>query len=60
MTDTLGRSFSGSPAITIYPIPEIEMALPQTGYVGEAVSVTVAGADLDNLTAAWTITNDSC
>jgi hypothetical protein len=59
MTDTLGRSFSGSTAITIYPIPEIEMALPQTGYVGEAVSVTVAGADLDNLTAAWTITKDS-
>ena len=58
MTDTLGRSFSESAAITVYPIPEIELTLPQTGYAGEAVAVSVTGADLDNQAAAWTITKD--
>jgi hypothetical protein len=58
MTDALGRAFTQSAAITVYPIPEIEMALPQTGYVGEAVTASINGSDLNDLTAAWTITKD--
>jgi len=55
MTDELGRTFSQSKAITVYPIPEIQLALPQTAYVGEAAAAAVSGSDLENLTAAWTI-----
>lgn len=58
MTDALGRTFSYCDSITVYPIPEIELALPQTGYVGEAATVFVSGTDLDNLTAVWTISKD--
>ncbi len=58
MTDTLGRSFARSEAITIYPIPEIQLNLPQVGYVGEAASVSVSGSELDNLTASWSISKD--
>ncbi|MBP1737673.1 MAG: hypothetical protein H6Q60_1554, partial [Oscillospiraceae bacterium] len=58
MTDALGRSFSDSAAITVYPIPDIALSLPQTGYVGEAATVSVSGTDLDNLTAVWTISKD--
>jgi hypothetical protein len=58
MTDALGRSFSESSAITAYPIPEIELALPQTGYAGEAATISVDGTDLDNLTSLWTVSKD--
>lgn len=59
MTDALGRSFSDSAEITVYPIPDITLSLPQTGYIGEAATVSVSGTDLDNLTAVWTISKDS-
>ncbi|OPY55756.1 MAG: Cellulosome-anchoring protein precursor [Pelotomaculum sp. PtaU1.Bin035] len=58
MTDALGRSFVKSEAITIYPIPEIQLTLPQVGYAGEAASVSVSGTGLENLTAQWTISKD--
>ena len=58
MTDALGRTFSYNDSITVYPIPEIELTLPQTGYAGEAAAVSVSGTHLDNLTTAWTITKD--
>jgi hypothetical protein len=58
MTDSLGRAFSQSKPITVYPIPEINLVLPQTAYVGEAAAVSVTGSDLDNLTAAWTISRN--
>lgn len=58
MTDALGRTFSCSKSITVYPIPEIAMTMPQTGYVGEAAVVIVSGTHLENLTAAWTISKN--
>lgn len=58
MTDALGRTFADSATITVYPIPEIKLTLPQTGYAGESASVTISGTDLDNLTTAWTISKD--
>ncbi|OLN30074.1 EF hand domain/PKD domain protein [Desulfosporosinus metallidurans] len=60
MTDTLGRTFYDSRAITVYSIPEIQLTIPQVSYAGEAVAVTVSGSDLENLTTTWTISaNDS-
>jgi hypothetical protein len=58
MTDALGRTFSYNDSITVYPIPEIELTLPQTGYAGETTTVSVSGTHLDNLTAVWTISKD--
>jgi len=58
MTDALDRTFSCSKSVTVYPIPEIELTLPQTGYVGEAVSASVSGTNLNNLTVVWTISKD--
>ncbi len=58
MTDALGRTFADSAAITVYPIPKIELTLLQTGYAGESASVAISGTDLDNLTTAWTISKD--
>jgi len=58
MTDELGRAFSQSKAITVYPIPEIQLALPQTAYAGETAIAVVSGSDLENLTAAWTISTN--
>lgn len=58
MTDALGRTFSYCDSITVYPLPEIELTLPQTGYAGESTTVSVSGTHLDNLTAVWTISKD--
>ncbi|MEA5040246.1 MAG: S-layer homology domain-containing protein [Clostridiaceae bacterium] len=58
MTDVLGRSFADNAAITVYPIPDIELSLPQTGYVGESAAVSVSGTDQDSLAAVWTISKD--
>lgn len=58
MTDALGRTFSCSDSITVYPISEIELTLPQTGYAGETTTVSVSGTHLDNLTTVWTVSKD--
>lgn len=58
MTDALGRTFSYCDSITVYPIPEIELTLPQTGYAGETTTVSVSGTHLDNLTTVWTVSKD--
>lgn len=58
MTDALGRTFFCSDSITVYPISEIELTLPQTGYAGETTTVSVSGTHLDNLTAVWTVSKD--
>lgn len=55
MTDALGRTFSYYNTTTVYPIPEIQLTLPQSGYAGEAVTASVSGNYLENLTALWTI-----
>ena len=58
MTDALGRTFSYNDSITVYPISEIELTLPQTGYAGETTTVSVSGTHLDNLTTVWTVSKD--
>jgi hypothetical protein len=58
MTDALGRTFSYCDSITVYPIPEIELTMPQTGYAGETTTVSVSGTHLDNLTTVWTVSKD--
>ena len=55
MTDALGRAFSDSSAITIYPIPEMLITLPPLSYGGEAIPVAVSGRDLDGLNITWSI-----
>jgi hypothetical protein len=55
MTDALNRTFSFSDTITVYPIPEIVLSLPQTGYAGEAAEISVSGTDLNGLTSVWTV-----
>lgn len=59
MTDALGRTFSYCDSITVYPISEIELTLPQTGYAGETTTVSVSGTHLDNLTTVWTVSKDA-
>ncbi|WP_353852760.1 S-layer homology domain-containing protein [Dehalobacter restrictus] len=59
MTDALGRIFSYTDSVAVYPIPEIQMALPQTAYAGEAATAAVSGSNLENLTAVWTISANS-
>jgi hypothetical protein len=58
MTDALGRSFTQSNQVTVYPIPQIQLSIPQVSYVGEAASITVTGTDLENLSAVWTVSKD--
>jgi len=58
LTDTLGRSFTESKTITIYPIPKIQLIMPQAGYIGETATVSVSESDLDNLISSWTISSD--
>ena len=55
MTDALGRTFSDSSAITIYPIPDMLITLPPLSYGGEAIPVAVSGRDLDDLNITWSI-----
>jgi hypothetical protein len=55
MTDALGRTFSYSSAVSVHPIPEIQLTLPQVSYAGEPVSVAISGNHLDNLNTAWSI-----
>ncbi|MEA5022209.1 S-layer family protein [Desulfitobacterium sp. LBE] len=59
LTDTNGRPFSASRSITVYPIPSVSLSTTQPWYVGEAGTVGVSGTDLENLTADWTIRQDS-
>lgn len=58
MTDALGRSFTQSNQVTVYPIPQIQLSIPQVSYVGEAAAITVTGTDLENLSAVWTVSKD--
>jgi hypothetical protein len=55
MTDALGRAFSESSAITVYPIPEIQISLPALNYSTEAITVGVTGTELDGLDIDWRI-----
>ena len=55
MTDALGRVFSYSDSIMVYPIPTMDITTSKLWYSGEAGTVSVTGTDLDNLTAVWTI-----
>ncbi len=58
MTDALGRVFSYSASTAVYPIPRITLVAPQVWYAGEAGEVSVSGADLEGMTAAWTLAKD--
>lgn len=58
MTDALGRVFSYSASTTVYPIPTIELNVPQVWYAGEASGISVSGTDIENLTADWTVIMD--
>ncbi|HEX2925317.1 MAG TPA: S-layer homology domain-containing protein [Ruminiclostridium sp.] len=58
LTDALGRIFSYSSSITVYPVPDVNIALPEKAYTGEAVSVNVSENNLKNLTYAWSIAAD--
>jgi len=59
MTDALGRVFSYSASTSVYPIPSILLGFPQNWYAGEDGTVSISGADLEDLTASWTITQGS-
>ena len=59
MTDALGRVFSYSASTSVHPIPSILLGLSQNWYADEDGTVSVSGADLENLTAGWTITQGS-
>ena len=58
MIDVLGRSFTENKTITIYPIPEMQISLPQLSYSSEAIPVSVTGSNLDNLNIVWSISVD--
>lgn len=55
MTDPTGRTFIRSQSFTVYPIPSMNLSIPQTWHAGEAGTVGVSGTDLENLTASWTV-----
>jgi len=58
MTDALGRTFSHSSSVTVYPIPEMQLILLRLAYAGEAVSVTVSKSHLNNSGVVWSISAD--
>ncbi|NPV89714.1 MAG: S-layer homology domain-containing protein [Firmicutes bacterium] len=58
MTDALGRTFSHSSSVTVYPIPEMRLTLPRLAYAGEAVPVAVSKTHLDDASVVWSISAD--
>jgi len=59
MTDPTGRAFTRSQSFTVYPIPSVSLSVQQTWYTREAGAVSVSGTDLENLTADWTVIQES-
>lgn len=57
-TDKLGRAFTCSKVITIYPIPDMQISLPKLAYSGDAVSVATEESGLKGLNAVWSISID--
>jgi hypothetical protein len=58
MTDTLGRGFAESKSVSVYPVPQIELDIPQVFYAGEAATISVNGDDRHGLSVMWTIAKD--
>ncbi len=58
MTDVLGRAFTKSVPVTVYPIPFMQISLPSVNYNNEPISVVVSGSELDGLTFVWNLSID--
>jgi hypothetical protein len=58
MADALGRVFTESKSYKAYPIPQINLDIPQVFYAGEPATISVNGDDLDGLSVVWTIAKD--
>lgn len=55
LSDALGREFTHSESITVYPIPNIALTLPQTIYGGEAALLKRSGGGVEALNWSWAI-----
>ncbi|EGD45778.1 S-layer domain-containing protein [Ruminiclostridium papyrosolvens DSM 2782] len=57
-TDITGRAFTCSKAITVYPIPEMDISLPKLVYSGDSILAAVVGSELEGFNAIWSISID--
>ena len=57
ITDALGRVFEHREGITVYPIPSMDVKIPNLLYSEEPASVTVSGTDLDVLSLVWEVSD---
>lgn len=57
-TDTLGKVSSVSQSITVYPVVEVKLTLPNLSHTDKTVALQAESKDAESLTAYWTLTKD--
>ncbi|MEG0944866.1 MAG: S-layer homology domain-containing protein, partial [Angelakisella sp.] len=55
ITDKAGRVFTAKAEITIYPVAAFSFTLPPTTHTDKAVNIVVKSAELQDMTAEWTV-----
>ena len=56
-TDPIGRSYSYTAPVEVYPVPSISYALPETAHTDTIVDVITETTELDGLNVEWLLEN---
>ena len=57
-TDALGREFSASANVTVYPVGQIGVYLPEILHTDDTVNVATSFANYDDSAVTWTLEHD--
>lgn len=58
-TDNAGRVFTAETEVKVYPVAEFSFALPATTHTDQTIALSVQSAELQGMTAVWTVIKDS-
>ncbi len=58
ITDELGKTVTASAPITVYPVAEVMLSLPETAHTDTAVALYTELKNAEGLTAAYTLTRN--
>lgn len=57
-TDKAGRSFTAKTEVKVYPVAEFSFSLPATTHTDQTIELPVQSAELQDMTAVWTVIKD--
>ncbi|HML33397.1 hypothetical protein [Sporomusa sphaeroides] len=57
-TDQTGRSFTAKTDLKVYPVAGFSFSLPATAHTDQTIALSVQSAELQDMTAVWTVIKD--